>query len=245
MEYITYGYCRVSTPKQNIERQVRNILAEYPKAHIIKEVYTGTKTDGRKDWTRLYKQIQKDIQNGKKVRVVFDAVSRFSRNADEGCDLYEELFNQKIDLVFLKEHHIDTAVYNRAIQSQIDFRLSTGNLATDDFINTIIDALNKFTIDLAKEQIRLAFAQAEKEVMDLRQRTSEGMKTAKLNGKQIGRVSGRKYTTKKEVAAKEIIKKKSKFFNGSNTDKEVMLLAGISRATYYKYKAELQAAGSE
>ena len=35
-----YGYCRISTPQQNIERQVRNILTAYPTAHIIREVYT-------------------------------------------------------------------------------------------------------------------------------------------------------------------------------------------------------------
>ena len=28
-----YGYCRISTPQQNIERQVRNITAAYPTAH--------------------------------------------------------------------------------------------------------------------------------------------------------------------------------------------------------------------
>ena len=35
-----YGYARISTPKQNIERQVRNILAAHPKAHIIREIFT-------------------------------------------------------------------------------------------------------------------------------------------------------------------------------------------------------------
>lgn len=37
-----YGYCRISTKKQNIERQVRNILAVHPDAIIVREVYTGT-----------------------------------------------------------------------------------------------------------------------------------------------------------------------------------------------------------
>jgi len=41
-----YGYCRISTGKQNIERQERNILEKYPKAHIVKEVFTGTKSQG-------------------------------------------------------------------------------------------------------------------------------------------------------------------------------------------------------
>ena len=31
-----YGYCRISTPQQNIERQVRNIAAAYPAAHIVR-----------------------------------------------------------------------------------------------------------------------------------------------------------------------------------------------------------------
>ena len=106
----------------------------------------------------------------------------------------------------------------------------------------LLKAINEYLMTLAKEQIRIAFEQAEKEVSDLHQRTSEGIKTAKLNGKQIGRIKGNKYTTKKETAAKEIILRNSKDFNGSNTDSEVIKIAGISRNSYYKYKAELKAA---
>ena len=239
LDYEDYGYCRISTPKQNTERQVRNILSAYPKAHIVQEIYTGTVLD-RREWNKLYKLIRKEAVK-KRVRVIFDSVSRFSRDADEGCSLYEELFNLGVTLVFLKEPHINTDVYRRALQNQIDIRLDTGNKATDEFVNSIVEALNKYTIDLAKEQIRIAFEQAEKEVQDLHQRTSEGIKTAKLNGKQIGRVTGGKYTSKKEVAAKEIILRTSKDFNGSNTDSEVMKIAGVSRNSYYKYKALLRA----
>ena len=45
----TYGYCRISRKTQNIERQVRNIIESYPAAHIVKEAYTGTKIEGRKE----------------------------------------------------------------------------------------------------------------------------------------------------------------------------------------------------
>ncbi len=38
-----YGYCRISTDKQNIDRQIRNIQKAYPKAKIKQEIYTGTK----------------------------------------------------------------------------------------------------------------------------------------------------------------------------------------------------------
>ena len=242
MNYLDYGYCRISTPKQNIDRQERNILELYPAAHIVKETYTGTKTAGRNDWNKLYKLVTQESKT-KKVRIIFDSVSRFSRNADEGCELYEALFNMDVTLVFLKEPHINTEVYKQALQNQIEIKLNTGNKATDEFINNIIEALNKYTIDLAKAQIRIAFEQAEKEVQDLHQRTAEGIKTAKLNGKQIGRIKGKKYATKKEKEAKEIILKNSKDFNGTNTDSEVIKIAGISRNSYYKYKAELKEAG--
>ena len=90
-----YGVARISTKKQNIERQVRNILAQYPNAHIIKETYTGTKLEGRKEFESLLKII-KDGDT-----IIFDSVSRMSRNSDEGCALYEELFNKNINLIFL------------------------------------------------------------------------------------------------------------------------------------------------
>ena len=96
-------------------------------------------------------------------------------------------------------------------------------------------------MELAKEQIRLAFEQAEKEVQDLRQRTREGIETARLNGKQIGQPKGAKLVTKKSIKAKEIIMKRSKDFQGELSDLEVMKLIGCARGSYYKYKKELKA----
>lgn len=229
-----YGAARISTGKQSIDRQVRNILAEYPNAKIIKDTYTGTKLDGRKEFEKLLKIIKKgDI-------IVFDEVSRMSRNSEEGCNLYEELFNKGIDLIFLKETHINTDVYRKALENQIKIKLDTGNKASDELINTIIDALNKYTIELAKEQIRIAFDKAESEVKRLHERTKEGLLTAKLSGKQIGQVKGAKLTTKKSIMAKEIILKHSKDFDGTLNDDECRKLADISRNTYYTYKKELK-----
>lgn len=230
-----YGYCRISTGKQNIERQERNILEKYPKAHIVKEVFTGTKFQGRKELDKILKIIQPNDT------IVFDSVSRMSRNAEEGCELYEELFNKGVNLVFLKESYIDTDIYKKAMENQIQIELNTGNKATDDFINGILQVLNKYTIELAKEQITKAFQQSEKEVQDLHQRTSEGLLTAKLNGKQIGNVKGVKLTTKKSLEAKEIIQKHNKDFNGTLSDEECWKLARISRNSFYKYKAEIRA----
>jgi hypothetical protein len=163
-----------------------------------------------------------------------------SRNAAEAIDLYETLFSSDIRLIFLKEPHINTDVYKRALEHQIEINVGTGNVATDKFINGIIAALNRYTIDLAKDQIRIVFQQAEKEVVDLHQRTSEGMLTAKLNGKRIGQPQGAKLVTKKSLAAKEIIRKHNLDFDGSLNDEETMKLASISRNSFYKYKRELR-----
>ncbi len=229
-----YGVARISTGKQNIERQVRNILAKYPEATIIKETYTGTRLEGRKDFENLLKILKPQDT------MIFDSVSRMSRNADEGCELYEKLFNDNVNLIFLKEPHINTEVYKKALENQIQIRLETEDKATNELINTIIEALNKYTIELAKKQIRIAFEQAEKEVQDLHQRTSEGLLTAKLAGKQIGQPKGAKLTTKKSKEAKAVILKHSKIFDGTLSDEEVRKLAGISRNSFYKYKKELK-----
>ena len=220
-----YGYCRISTSKQNIERQVRNIKRDYPNAKIIKEVYTGTKID-RIEFNKLLKVVKQGDT------IVFDSVSRMSRNAEEGFKLYEELFNNGIELVFIKEQHINTKTYKKALNNNIEL--------TNTNVDFILEGINKYLLALAKEQIILAFAQAEKEVQDLHQRTKEGIETARLNGKQIGQRAGIKLTTKKSIKAKEDIVKYSKDFKGALADVDVMKLIGISRNSYYKYKKELK-----
>lgn len=229
-----YGVARISTGKQSIERQVRNILEKYPSAKIIKETYTGTKLEGRKEFEKLLKIIQKDDT------IVFDEVSRMSRSKEEGSALYEKLFNDGVNLIFLKEPHINTEVYKSALENQIKIRLETGNKATDDLINSIIDALNIFTIELAKDQVRIAFDKAQAEVDRLHQRTKEGILIAKLNGKKIGREKGITVETKKSKAAKEIILKHSIDFDGSLDNNECIKLAGVSRNSFFKYKRELK-----
>ena len=232
-----YGYCRVSTRKQSVERQERNILAAYPDAVIVREVYTGTRSD-RPEWSKIMRQVEKGIVE----RIVFDSVSRMSRSAQEGFELYESMLSKGVALTFLKEPQIDTETYQAAIDKKINID-ETGDVVTDELMAGIIEAINKYILRLAEKQIQLAFEQSEKEVKDLHQRTREGIETARLQGKQIGRKPGRRYRTKKEEVAKKLIRKNSRDFDGLNSDMEVMKIAGISRNTYYKYKREMFAEG--
>ena len=220
-----YGYCRISTAKQSIDRQIRNILAYDSTTIIYQEAFTGTKLNERKEFTKLLKRVKEGDT------IIFDSVSRMSRNADDGIKLYLELFDKGINLVFLKEHHIDTDTYKSALQNNIKM--------TGDDVDYILKGINEYLKKLATKQIKLAFEQSEKEVADLQQRTKEGIQTARLNGKQIGQRQGAKLNVKKKSPCKEIILKHNKDFNGMLNDTETMKLAAISRNTYYKYKREL------
>lgn len=99
--------------------------------------------------------------------------------------------------------------------------------------------MNKYLLILAKEQIKIAFEQSEKEVSDLQQRTREGIITAKLNNKRIGQPKGAKLVTKKSIEVKAKIKKYNYSFGGKFNNEETIKQIGISRMTFYKYKAEL------
>ena len=252
-----YGYCRVSTLSQNLERQVKNIKEKYPEAIIIKEEFTGREMV-RPEWSKLEPKLKRgDV-------VVFDSVSRMSRDAEEGFRVYQDLYERDVDLIFLKEPHINTEAYREALNGSIKMDVSSGDQDTDDLIAGIMTAVNRFMMAKVKADIRKAFEQSQKEVDDLRQRVKEGMEQARLNGKQVGRSEGDKLNVKKAEPIKKLIREFSRDFKGHNTDAEVLAIlktktvkipikkrsgkteekeisAQISRNTLYKYKREMKA----
>ena len=226
-----YAYCRVSTQHQKLARQITNITAIYPTATIIKEFYTGTKQD-RPSWNKLISQIKKEDT------IVFDSVSRMSRNAAEGFKDYKMLYELGVNLVFLNEPLINTSVFDSTKNNILNINIETGNTAVDDFFKGNVQLINNFMMALAEQQIKAAFEQSEKEVNDLHSRISQGMREAKKNGVKIGLPQGTTLTTKKALECIAIIKKHSKDFGGSLEDPDVIKLCGCSRNSYYKYKKE-------
>jgi len=221
-----------------MERQIRNAEAFCPGCIVVREVYTGTKFQGRDEFQKMLKRVKPGDT------IIFDSVSRMSRDAEEGFHTYMELYGKGINMVFLKERHIDTAEYRENI-TQLgrmmgqELHIEDGDLS--DMVKAIMSALENYQLKLLERNIRLAFEQSEKEVRDLKQRTKEGLKTAACNGKSPGIQKGRKLTTKKSVEAKAYIKKHSKAFGGELTNSQCWKLAGISKDTFYKYKKELDA----
>lgn len=223
---IVYGYCRVSRAKQKVQRQIDNIKAYNPDAVIIAEAFTGTKMD-RPKWSNLYRKVKCNDT------IIFDEVSRMSRDAEEGFKVYKELYERGLNLIFLKESTLNTE----------NFRKTTQIAMTDTDVDLILEGVNKYLMKLAENQIKSAFETAQHEVDFLHKRTSEGVQRAIAEGKRVGIEKGRKLVTKKSIEKKEIIRKHCRDFGGSLNDNECMVMTGLSRNTYYKYKRELKGQG--
>lgn len=245
-----YGYCRINTPYQNIERQIRNILNEFPDAIIIQETFTGSVFRRRIELEKLIRNIKAGDT------IVFDSVSRMSSSADEGFRLYEKLYNQGVNLVFLKEPHVNTATYRKTLQEkQISLTLYSEDEAADKLMKSILYAINDYVMSLAKKQIQLAFTQSQKEFDDLHLRAREGTETAHRDGKKIVQKQGimTSRESRKKFPVQQLILKYSRAFNGTNYDREVVAIINaspdpadkskklhVSMVTYYKYKNELR-----
>lgn len=228
----TYAYCRVSTERQSLARQIDNVTKVYPDAKIYSDKWTGANLDNRPNWNILYKLVRPgDL-------IVFDSVSRLSRDAEAGAAVYMELYERGVDLKFLNEPHVDTEVYRNAVKQAVPL---TG---TD--VDCILRGVNEYMMILAKKQIIIAFEQAQKERDDIAKRVKDGMKTAVKKAAELGEVktygavAGKKLITKKSINAKEIIRNHSKDFGGSLNDSDCQKLAGCSRNSFYKYKGEIK-----
>ena len=170
-----YGYARVSSQAQRLDRQIRNITKylgeERTLTRLFQEKYTGIKL-ARPEFQKLLKILKLGDT------IIFDSVSRMSRNAEEGFLLYMDLLEKEINLEFINEPHINTDYYKKMQAETIEIAKS-GKESVDNLIQAVIEAIAEFQKAETKEKIRVAFEQAEKEVTDLHKRISQGIQTTK------------------------------------------------------------------
>lgn len=223
-----YAYVRVSTRKQIKDRQRENIAnycgkngIDYSLVKFYEDEYTGCSLN-RPAWEKLFKKATEGDT------IIFDEVSRMSRNAEDGYKAYKDLFDRKVNLVFLKEPHINTDVYKKGLETLVSL--------TGTNVDFILEGVNKYLSSLAEEQVKLAFETAQKERDFLSQRTIEGIKASK---KKSGHKYGDTYETRKAHESKQKILELSSSFNGTLSDKKTMEYIGISKPTFYKYKKQL------
>ena len=122
-----YGYARVSTADQNLDRQ-KDALYKYGVEHLYCEKISGT----RRNRPEL-DQMLEAVQQGDTI--VIESLSRLSRSVKNLAELMELLNEKGVRLVSLKE--------------TIDTTSSTGRL-----LFTILSSLAQFEADVLRERTR-------------------------------------------------------------------------------------------
>ena len=236
-----YAYLRVSTPKQKFGRQINNIRKGYPMnipdENIIREVFTGTMQQ-RPAWIDL----RKKLKTGDTI--VFDEVSRMSRNAEEGLQDYMELYEQGINLIFIKDAHVNTDRYRESVEAANTQNINRVNAATgdkmiDELLSFMLQWVNDYMRAQVSRDIEQAFQRAEDEIAHLSERTKAGMEAHKAAESIRNARKGKRFETVRSLTAKIAILDKAGAFAGSNTDRDTARIAGVSDRTYFRYKDEL------
>lgn len=237
---MTYAYCRVSTKKQDIRRQIANIRRAYPTiedSRFVKEVWTGTEMN-RPQWLNLRGKLRKGDT------VVFDSVSRMGRTAAEGVKEYQELYEQGVDLVFINEPHINTEKYRKGMeeakQNEIKFEVKVTDPMIDELLGLLEDWLNRFMLYNVQRDIQTAFDDSAKERADLGRRTRDGMSAKGAADKIRAYRTGKHFETERSLKAKIRILENAIQLGGVHNDADVSRLADVSIRTLYRYKCELK-----
>lgn len=239
-----YGYLRISTKHQDISRQRVNILKAYPTAILYEEIHSGGDYNGCVVLDKLLKIVKAGDT------IVFDSVSRFTRDNVTGLKEYKRLFKMGVNLIFLNEPYINTDNYRKALEVALP--------RTGTFIDPIIQGVEEALLQLAEKQVQDAFDQANKELLDIRSRTSQALQRKIAENKllppdqqkRIGMQKGDTFTTQKKIIAMERIKDgiakgypDEVIMNNIIGDLTKQLpdskCKTISRNTYYQYKREV------
>ena len=179
MQEYSFGYARISSNRQSIERQIRNILEYDPKAIIYKETHKRYDLEGRIEFKKLIRRAKKLVKEGNRVKLIFDAVDRFGSN-DDCFAIYLQLYNLGVNMVFLKESYVNT--------DYIKSRLDASKLPrVNNEVDFILEGVEKYLERVVFQEVKNAFKQSQLEIDNLKLRVIDGIETARLNGRQIGR----------------------------------------------------------
>jgi DNA invertase Pin-like site-specific DNA recombinase len=122
-----FGYCRVSTEEQVLDRQLES-LKKYNCDEIFMEKITGTKAN-RPELNKLKEKVrEEDI-------VVIESLSRLGRSTKNLLELVEYFKGKKVKLISTKEN--------------IDTESATGQL-----LLTVLSAISQFERDLTVERTK-------------------------------------------------------------------------------------------
>jgi DNA invertase Pin-like site-specific DNA recombinase len=168
-----YCYIRVSSIDQNESRQVESMKAlEISKKDMFIDKLSGKNTDRPK-----YQELKKQVVEGDTI--VFDSITRLSRNYEDIKDEYQYYLKKGVFLEFIKEPVLNTP---------------------KDRVDDIVQ------VALADVILSLLAAFAQKEREDIKLRQAEGIALAKAKGKYKGRKTKLVEGGDEEVRRNAIIK---------------------------------------
>ena len=133
MKNFVFGYARVSTDQQNLDRQI-DMLQKYGVDYLYNEKMTGTKRN-RPELEKLLERLTEGDT------VVVESLSRLGRSTKDLIWLMETFNTKGVNLVSLKE--------------SIDTTTSTGKL-----LFTLMSALAQFERDVLADRTREGLAAA-------------------------------------------------------------------------------------
>lgn len=152
-----YGYARVSSRDQNLDRQL-DALRTFPISdrHIYADKATGASFDRPRYRTLMRRLTEGDV-------LVITSVDRLGRNYEEIIEQWRYLtHSRRVDIVVMDMPLLDTRASEEAVQG-----------VTGTFISDLVLQLLSYV------------AQIEREI--IRQRQAEGIAAARARGKKFGR----------------------------------------------------------
>ena len=102
-----FGYCRVSTEQQNLERQL-DLLEKYNCEEILTEKMTGSKSD-----RPVLNLLKEKIRKGDTV--VIESLTRLGRSTKDLIELVEYFNSLDVNLISLKENLDSTTATGKAM----------------------------------------------------------------------------------------------------------------------------------
>ena len=205
-----YGYARVSSREQNLDRQITALLdAGVEERNIFKEKKSGKNFQDREEYQKLLNVLNVGDT------IILTELDRLGRNMQEIEKEYQRLVvGRGCHLKFLKE----------------DF-LSTTSSGDNPLFKDVVQPILLKLMGYMAQQEREKTLQRQRDAYNNMQRDEKGRLIAK-NGKVIGRQA--KYNSLKEDE-KKLIKD---WINGKISCLRVSKILTISRPTLYKIKRE-------
>ena len=204
-----FGYARVSSKDQNLDRQIR-ILKEYVNLEqdILTDKKSGKDTE-RNNYQKLKAMVRRDDI------IVCTELDRFARSKQDIKNELQHFKTQGVKVVFLD---IPTT------------KIFLSESKSFDQVDDIFDMVNNILIEVIATI-------AEKERKKIRERQLQGIEEAKRNGVRFGRP--KKIDLNDLETKKKVLKLIKKIENKEMTNREASDVLSISTRYFYTLKSDL------